>query len=171
MYGSRSSRNGACYDQIRASKQPATFWAACLERLAALLEREVTKMQDSPAVKISLAHIDARSHHDWDTMRAFLAPAVHAVVTTTHPNFRCSEFSGVDTYMQRKVKGAQLVEPGSVRIISTIGDASNAMILMTMRIGLGSNEKMVTMARACLATLDEFEKIKGESDQFFVLSE
>jgi hypothetical protein len=41
------------------------------------------KMQDSPAVKIALAHIDAWSRHDWDKTKEMLAPNVHAVVTST----------------------------------------------------------------------------------------
>lgn len=127
------------------------------------------KTQDSPAVKTALAHIDAWSRHDWDKTRELLAPNVHALVTTTQPNFGGSEFTGIDNYMARKMKAAQLIEPGSVQVISTIGDESSALILLTMRIGLGTGGTMVTMARACLTLLDENKKIKEERDQFFVL--
>jgi hypothetical protein len=135
------------------------------------MEQTEMEAQDSPAVKIALAHIDAWSRHDWDTTRAFLALNVHALVTSTQPNFGSSEFTGIDNYMPRKIKGAQLVEPGSVRIISTIGDVSNALILMTMRIALGPNGTMVTMGRAGLTMLDEHQKIREERDQFFLFSE
>jgi hypothetical protein len=54
------------------------------------------KMQDSPAVKIALAHIDAWSRHDWDRTKELLAPNVHALVTTTMPNLGGSEFTGID---------------------------------------------------------------------------
>ena len=128
-------------------------------------------MQDSAAVKITLAHIDAWGNHDWDATRTMLAPDVHAFVTSTQPNLGGGEFSGVDNYMIRKIKGAQLVEPGSVRIISTIGDDINALIVMTMRIGLGLNGSMVSMARSSLVMLDEHQKIKEERDQFFLLPE
>jgi hypothetical protein len=129
-------------------------------------------MKDSPAVKIALAHIDAWSHHDWDKTKELLAPNVHALVTTTQPNFgSISEFTGVDNYMARKMKAAQLVEPGSVQVMSTIGDESNALILITFRISLGPGGTMMTMARACLYLLDENKKIKDERDEFFVLSE
>lgn len=128
------------------------------------------KMQDSPAVRIALAHIDAWSRHDWDKTKALLAPNVHAVVTTTIPNLGGSEFTGVDNYMTLKVKAAQLVEPGSIQVIGTIGDESNALTLVTFRIGLGPGGTMVTMARACLYLLDENKKIKEERDSFFVLS-
>ena len=128
------------------------------------------KMQDSPAVKIALAHIDAWSRHDWDMTKELLAPDVHASVTTTMPNLGGSEFTGIDKYMALKVKAAQLVEPGIVQVIGTIGDESNALTLVTFRIGLGPGGTMVTMARACLYLLNENKKIKEERDSFFVLS-
>ena len=126
-------------------------------------------MQDSPAVKIALAHIDAWSRHDWDKTRELLAPNVHALVTSTQRDLGGNEFTGIDNYMVRKIKAAQLVEPGSVQVISTIGDERNALILITFRIGLGPGGTMVTMARACLYLLDENKKIKDERDMFFVL--
>jgi len=127
-------------------------------------------MQDSPAVKVALAHIDAWSHHDWDKTKELLAPNVHAVVTTTMPNVSGGEFTGIANYMALKVKAAQLVEPGSVRVIGTIGDEINALTLVTFRIGMGPGGTMVTMARACVYLLDENKKIKEERDSFFVLS-
>ena len=128
-------------------------------------------MQDSPAVKIALAHIDAWSRHDWDKTRELLAPNVHALVTSTQRDLGGNEFTGIDNYMVRKIKAAQLVEPRSVQVISTIGDERNALILITFRIGLGPGGTMVTMARACLYLLDENKKIKDERDQFFVFSQ
>ena len=126
-------------------------------------------MQDSPAVKIALAHIDAWSRHDWDKTRELLAPNVHALVTSTQRDLGGNEFTGIDNYMVRKIKAAQLFEPKSVQVISTIGDERNALILITFRIGLGPGGTMVTMARACLYLLDENKKIKDERDMFFVL--
>ena len=127
-------------------------------------------MQDSPAVKIALAHIDAWSRHDWDKTKELLAPNVHVWVTSTTPNFVSNEFTGIDKYMELKVKAAQLIEPGSVQVIGTIGDESNALTLVTFRIGMGPGGTMVTMARACLYMLDENKKIKEERDSFFVRS-
>jgi hypothetical protein len=129
-----------------------------------------TRMQDSPAVKIALAHIDAWSRHDWDKTKELLAPDIHAVVTTTMPNLGGSEFTGIDKYMTLKVKAAQLIEPGSVQVVGTIGDESNALTLVTFRIRMGPGGTMVTMARACLYLLNENQKIKEERDSFFVLS-
>ena len=128
-------------------------------------------MQISRAVTIALTHIDAWSRNDWDKTKELLAPDVHAWVTNTQPNFaRTVEFTGVDEYMTRKVKAAQLIEPGSVQVISTFGDETNALILVTFRIGLGPAGAMITMARACLYSLDENEKIKEERDEFLILS-
>ena len=129
------------------------------------------KMQDSQAVKIALAHKDAWSHHDWDKTKELLAPNVHALVTSTMPNFGGGEITGIDNYMARKVKAAQLIEPGSVQVIGTIGDESNALTLVTFRIGMGPGGSMVTMARSCLYLLDEGKKIKEERDSFFLLSQ
>ncbi len=127
------------------------------------------KMQDSTAITIARAHIDAWSHHDWGKTREMLAPNVHALVTGTQRD--TAEFTGIDNYMERKKRGAQLVEPGSAQVISAIGDERNALILATMRIALGTGGSMVTMARACLYLLDENKKIKEERDEYFVLSQ
>jgi hypothetical protein len=128
------------------------------------------KTQDSTAITIARAHINAWSHHDWDKTRELLAPNVHAVVTTTQPMKATAELTGVDAYMGPKIKAAQLIEPGSVHEISAIGDESNALILVTMRIGLGPGGTMVTMARAILYLLDENKKIKEERDGYLILS-
>jgi SnoaL-like domain len=127
------------------------------------------KIQDSAAVTIALSHIDAWSNHDWDKTKELLAPNVHAVVTTTQPNL--GEFTGIDDYMEIKVKAAQLIEPGSVQVLSAIGDESNALIMVTFRIGMGPGGAMVTMARTGLYLLDENKKIKEERDSFFILSQ
>src|SRR5258708_3347541 len=129
------------------------------------------KMQDSTAITIARAHIDAWSHQDWDKTRELLAPNVHVLVTSTQPEWGSGEFTGIDAYMEPKIKAAQLIEPGSVHEISAIGDESNALILVTMRIGLGPGGTMVTLARACLYLLDENKKIKEERDAYFILSQ
>jgi hypothetical protein len=127
-------------------------------------------MQNSPAVTIALSHIEAWSRQDWDKTKELLAPNVHAVVTTTMPTLSGSEITGIDDYMARKIKASQLIEPGSVQVLSTIGDERNALVLISFRIGFGPGGTMVTMARACLYLLDEHNKIKEERDEFCVLS-
>jgi hypothetical protein len=127
------------------------------------------KTQNSTAIGVARAHIDAWSHHDWDKTRDLLAPDVHAWVTSTQAGFGTSELTGIDAYMKPKIKAAQLVEPGSVHEISAIGDERNALILVTFRISLGPAGTMVTMARSCLYLLNEDEKISEERDAFYVL--
>ena len=122
--------------------------------------------QDAPAVAIARAHIEAWSHHDWEKTREMLAPNVHAVVTGTQRD--TTEFTGIDSYMERKIKGAQLVESGSAQVISAIGDERNALILATMSIALGPGGTMVTLARAMLYLLDENKKIIEERDEYFI---
>src|SRR5579872_4442454 len=106
------------------------------------------KIQDPPAVTIAIAHIFAWSNHDWDKTKELLAPNVHAIVTTTQSHL--GEFTGIDDYMKIKVKAAQLIEPGSVQILSAIGDECNALVMVTFRIGMGPDGAMVTMARSGL---------------------
>jgi quinoprotein glucose dehydrogenase len=136
-----------------------------------LQERKTMETRDSTAVTIARAHINAWTHHDWEKTRELLAPDVHAVVTTTQPMKAAVELTGIDAYMEPKVKAAQLIEPESIHEISAIGDERNALILMTFRIGLGPGGAMVTMTRAILYLLDENQKIKEERDEYFILSQ
>jgi hypothetical protein len=128
-------------------------------------------MQDSPAVAVALAHIDAWSHHNWEKTRELLSPNVHAMVTTTQPGFGGAELTGIDNYMEPKTKASRLIEPGSVRVLAAIGDERSALVTVTFKIGLGPGGTMVTMARSCLYLIDENKKIKEERDAFCILSQ
>jgi ketosteroid isomerase-like protein len=132
---------------------------------------ERMKTRNSAAISVARAHIDAWSHHDWEKTRELLAPDVHAWVTSTQAGFGTAELTGIDAYMEPKIKAAQLIEPGSVHEICAIGDEHNALILVTFRIGLGPGGAMVTMARSCLYLLDEDGKITEERDTFYILPE
>lgn len=87
------------------------------------------KVQVSAAVTIALAPIDAWNCHDWDKTKEPLAPDVHAWVHAAQ-FARAVEFTAVDEYMARKVKGAQLVEHGSVQVMAAFGDERNPLILV-----------------------------------------
>jgi len=129
-------------------------------------------MQISKAVTIALNHINAWSRHDWETTREQISDDIHALVTNTQPDFaRIAEISGADEYMTRKMKSARQIAPGSVRVIATFGDEKNAMVLVTFKIGLGPSGSMVTMARSCLYSVDEHNRIREERDQFLLFSE
>ena len=88
-------------------------------------------MPDSTATVVALAHIDAWTNHDWTKTREMLAPDVHVLITSTDPRFPSAESTGVDAYMDRKTKAARLIQPGSLRVLSTISDEVNALVLVT----------------------------------------
>ncbi len=134
-------------------------------------DNNAPNMQDSAAVTIARAHIDAWSHEDWEKTRALVAPDVHVTATSTQPMLPSGEATGIDNYMERLMNTVKFIEPGSVQVISTVGDESNALILETLRIALGPGGSMVTLARASLYLLDENRKIKEERDEFCVLSD
>jgi hypothetical protein len=93
-------------------------------------------MKDAPAVTVALAHIAAWSGHDWAKTRELLAPDVHATVTTTEHSVD-AELTGIDSYMDPKTRAARLVKPGSVQVLSAIGDERSALVTVTFEIGLG----------------------------------
>ncbi|TAM94847.1 MAG: hypothetical protein EPN39_16495 [Chitinophagaceae bacterium] len=129
--------------------------------------------QTSTAVNVARDHINAWGHQDWEKTREMLATDVHAIVTSTQSgferNFYGSEFTGIDEYMVRKMKAASLIEPESVHEVSAMGDESNAVIVITMRIGLGTAGAMVTMVRSCVYLLDGEKKIREERDAFYII--
>ena len=127
--------------------------------------------QDSPAVAIARAHAEAWSNHDWDKARKMLAPDVHVTTTTTQPIMPATSLSGIDNYMDGLIKFAQAVEPGSARVIASIGDEHNSLILLTVRAAFSPDEAKVTLPAARLALLDENNKIKTEQVIFFALSD
>lgn len=126
-------------------------------------------MQSSTAVSVARAHIKAWCSHDWEKTKELLAPNIHAVVTNTGKERPLSEFVGVDAYMERKKKSAQLIEPGSLEELYAMGDDHNAMVLVTFKIGIGPDGAMVTMARSCLYLIDENQKIVEERDTYYII--
>jgi hypothetical protein len=134
------------------------------------LEEKMTQTQEPTAVTIARAHIDAWSHNDWDKIKELVAPNVHVAATSTQAALPAGEASGIDNYMERLIQTVQIIEPGSVNIISAIGDENNALVQETLKIALGPGGAMVTLVRASLYLLDENKQIIEERDQFSVLS-
>ena len=52
--------------------------------------------QDSSAVAVARAHVDAWSNHDYDRARAGLAPDVHAVSISVDPEAPEVDLSGIE---------------------------------------------------------------------------
>ena len=127
--------------------------------------------QESPAVAIARAHAEAWSNHDWDRAREMLAPDVHVTATTTQPVMPATDLTGIDAYMDGLIKFAVAVEPGSARVIASVGDERNSLMLLTVRAAFAPGGPKVTLPAARLAQLDENNKIKAEQVIFFALSD
>jgi hypothetical protein len=121
---------------------------------------------ESSAVSVARAHVEAWSNHNFETARKSLAEDVHVTVTTTQPIMPNTDTVGVDKYMEGLVKFAQAVEPGSARVIGSIGDEHNALLMLTVKASFGPGPKL-TLPAARLYLLDENRKIKAEQVIFY----
>jgi hypothetical protein len=121
--------------------------------------------QESPAVAIARAHVQAWSNHDFGTARSGLAADVKVTATTTQPVMPATSLAGVDAYMHGLTQFAQGVVPGSARVIASIGDDRNALLMLTVEADLGGSK--VTLPGARLYLLDEHGKIKNEQVVFY----
>jgi SnoaL-like domain len=121
---------------------------------------------ESSAVSIARAHVNAWSNHDFETARRSLAEDVHVTVTTTQPIMPNTDTVGVDEYMDGLIKFAKAVEPGSARVIGSVGDEHNALLMLTVKAAFGPGPKM-TLPAARLYLLDENRKIKAEQVIFY----
>jgi hypothetical protein len=126
--------------------------------------------QASPAAATAIAHAEAWSNHDWDTARAGLAPDVHVMATSTQPYMPATETTGADEYMEGLVRFASAIEPGSAKVVASLGDAETSLIVLTVR-GVFGPGGPKTLAGARLAAWDENQKLKDERVVFFVLPE
>jgi SnoaL-like domain len=120
---------------------------------------------DSPAVAIARAHVEAWSNHDFDTARNSLAPGVRVTATTTQPMPPATDLTGADHYMAGLVQFAQAVVPGSLRIIASTGDQRNALLMLTVEADFGAGK--ATLPGARLYLLDDENKIKTEHVVFY----
>ena len=122
---------------------------------------------DSSAVSIARAHIKAWSHHDFASARKSLAADIHFTATSMQPAMTPTDLVGIDSYMTGLARFAQAVVPDSARVIASIGDERNALVMVTVKafLGLGT-PKTLPMARLYL--LDGQGKIKGEQVIFYV---
>ena len=77
-----------------------------------------------------------------------------------------TDLTGVDDYMIGLTQFAQAVVPGSARILESVGDECNALILVTVEADFGGTKTTLPAARLYL--LDENHKIKSEQVVFYV---
>lgn len=120
---------------------------------------------ESPAVAIARAHVAAWSNHDFDTARNGLAPDVRVTATTTQPVPPATDLTGADDYMIGLTQFAQAVVPGSLRILASVGDERNALLMLTVEVDFGPGK--ATLPGARLYLLDENNKIKTEHVIFY----
>jgi hypothetical protein len=128
-------------------------------------------LQASPAVAIAHAHVEAWSNHDFDAARSGLAADVTVTATSTSPDLPDTKLTGIDNYMRGLIEFAQLVVPGSARVIATLGDERNALLLLTVQTAGGPFGAQMTLPAARLYLLDENDKIKVEQVIFYAVKD
>jgi hypothetical protein len=121
--------------------------------------------QESPAVTVALAHVEAWTNHDFDGARRGLAQDVTIRALTTQPIMPEVNLTGVEDYMRGLIQFAEGVVPGSARIAATTGDERNALIMLTVEAELGSGK--VTLPAARLYRLDDDNRIQTEQVVFY----
>jgi hypothetical protein len=127
--------------------------------------------QESTAVAVARAHVDAWGVHDYDLAGAALAPKVHVMVTSVDPNTPQVDTTGADEYMDGLIQFGQAVLPGTTHVISASGDAARALLQVSSRVKFGPDAPEMTLIGARLYRLDEDQKIIEERVVFFVTAE
>ena len=125
----------------------------------------MSAQHESPAVAVARAHVEAWSNHDLDTARKSLAADVKVTATSTLPVMPATDLTGIDDYMIGLTQFAQAVIPGSLRVIASVGDDRNALLMMTVEADLGGGRATLPAARLYL--LDDDSKIKAEQVVFY----
>ena len=128
----------------------------------------MSAQQESPAVAIARAHVEAWSSHDFDTARSMLAHDVKVTATPADPALPQTDLTGAGNYMAGLIAYAQPIVPGSVRILASTGDERNALLTLTMTMAGGPFETGATAPCARLYVLDDNDKIKIEHVIFYV---
>ena len=128
----------------------------------------MSAQQESPAVAIARAHVDAWGSHDFDTARAMLAPDVKITATSTSPALPHTDLTGADDYMAGLMAYAQPIVPGSVRVLGSTGDDRNALLLLSLTMAGGPFGEGTTAPCARLYLIDDSGKIKTEQVVFYL---
>jgi len=128
----------------------------------------MSAQQESPAVAVARAHVEAWSNHDFDTARSLLADDVKVTATSSNPALPQTDLTGASNYMEGLIAYAQPIVPGSVRILASTGDERNALLTLTMTMAGGPFGPGATAPCARLYVLDDDNKIKTEQVIFYV---
>jgi hypothetical protein len=120
-----------------------------------------TDSSASKAAAIAIQHVEAFSNHDYETARSLLADDVHFILITSIPGFpNPFEGNGVEEFMKALASGNTLV-PGSLRVIHSIGDDHQALITVSVK-GTLPTQEPITLLAARHYVIDENEKITNE---------
>ena len=114
-------------------------------------------MNDSPAVALALAHLEAWTNHDLPSARSNLAADVEFFSPAAH-------LVGIDDYMDAPrglTQFANQVVPGSLRVIAAVGDGRNALIMYQVDTE-GGPIGSKTFPSAQTWVLDDSGKVKVE---------
>jgi len=127
--------------------------------------------QDSTAIAVARAYVEAWSNHDYDRARQSLAPDVHVTATSVDPALPVTDLSGIDAYMEGLVEFAQGVLPGTTRVNTSLGDETTALLQVSSRVKFGPDAPEMTLHGARLYLVDDNQKIKHEQVIFFVTAQ
>ena len=128
----------------------------------------MSSQQQSSAVAVARAHVDAWGDHDYDTARASLASDVHVIVTSVDPEAPSVDTTGIEDYMQGLIHFGQAVLPDTSRVNYAVGDDTRALLQVTSRVKFGPDAPEMSLHGARLYRLDENEQIAEEQVIFFV---
>ena len=126
----------------------------------------MSAQQESPAVAIARAHVEAWSKHDFGTARGMLAPGVTVTAMSTTPGLPRTDLTGADYYMEGLVAYAQPVVPGSVKVLASTGDDRNALLLLSLTMAGGPFGEGTAAPCARLYLIDDNGKIEAEQVVF-----
>jgi SnoaL-like protein len=123
--------------------------------------------QESPALTVARAHVQAWAGKDWDTARRLLAHDVRVIVMTTAPYPPTTDLTGADGYMKGLRAFADPIVPGSVHELASAGDEHNALLALDLRVAGGpfGDGAQAPCARLYLVGNG---KIKAEQVVFYV---
>ena len=125
------------------------------------------QQQESPAIAVARAHVEAWSNHDFDTARTLLADDVKVTATSSNPALPQTDLTGADNYMEGLIAYAQPIVPGSVTILASTGDERNALLTLSVKMAGGPFGAGANAPCARLYLLDENHKIKTEHVIFY----
>ena len=113
------------------------------------------------AAAVAVKHIEAVTNHDYETARNVLADDVHFILVNAIPGF-ASPFEGnsIEEFMTAISSDNSLI-PGSLKVLQSIGDDRQALIVVTVRATSPScGESTLLAARHYI--INNSEKITNE---------